>query len=138
MTAARTGPCAILRNGIRRLVEWQANYELPGVSELVIHDNSGTDGTTESLRALDEAGALIHPDWSQSMGARPQRLTHEHARRHSDVDWLGFFDADEVLVLHQDATLAELLARFPPDVSAEAANRIVFGTAGRGTVAPFR
>ncbi|NHB77003.1 glycosyltransferase family 2 protein [Rhodobacter calidifons] len=135
--APRIALCAIIRNEIRALVEWLAHYKALGVSEVVIYDNSSTDGTTEALRVLDEAGELVHLDWPHSVGARPQRLAYEHARRHSDADWLAFFDADEFLVLHQDASLGAFLARMPPDVSAVAENWIVFGSGGAQTYLPL-
>lgn len=137
MTATRIALCAIVRNEIRGLVEWLAHYKALGVDEIVIYDNSSTDGTTEALRALDEAGELVHFDWPHAVGARPQRLAYEHARRNSDADWLAFFDADEFLVLHQDASLADFLARLPQDVSAVAVNWIVFGSGGERTYRPL-
>lgn len=135
--APRIALCAIVRNEIRGLVEWLAHYKVLGVSEVVIYDNSSTDGTTEALRVLDEAGELIHLDWPHSVGARPQRLAYEHARRHSDADWLAFFDADEFLVLQRDASLADFLARMPQDVSAVAVNWITFGSGGAETYLPL-
>lgn len=65
------------------------------------------------------------------MGERPQRLAYEHARKHSEADWLAFFDADEFLVLHRDADVKSFLARFPPDVGAVAVNWVVFGSGGQ-------
>ncbi|MFN3994280.1 MAG: glycosyltransferase family 2 protein [Tabrizicola flagellatus] len=130
MTAPRIALCAIVRNEIRGLIEWLAHYKVLGVAELIIYDNASTDGTTDLLRMLDEAGELVHLDWPNSVGARPQRRAYEHARRHSDADWLAFFDADEFLVLHRDASLAGFLAGLPRDASAVAVNWIVFGSGG--------
>jgi hypothetical protein len=130
MAEQRIALCAIVRNEIRSLVEWLAYHKALGFSEIVIYDNASTDGTTDVLRVLDEAGELVHLDWPHSVGARPQRLAYEHARKHSDADWLAFFDADEFLVLHQDASVADFLARLPDDVSAVAVNWIVFGSGG--------
>ena len=56
---------------------------------------------------------------------------YEHARKHSDADWLAFFDADEFLVLHQDVSIGAFLHRFEADVSAVAVNWIVFGSGGQ-------
>lgn len=133
MTAARIALCAIVRNEIRSLVEWLAYHKALGFTEVVIYDNASTDGTSDVLRVLDEAGELVHLDWPHSVGARPQRLAYEHARKHSDADWLAFFDADEFLLLHGDANVADFLARFPDEVSAVAVNWVVFGSAGEAT-----
>jgi hypothetical protein len=133
MTAVRIALCAIVRNEIRSLVEWLAYHKALGFTEVVIYDNASTDGTTDVLRVLDEAGELVHLDWPHSVGARPQRLAYEHARKHSDADWLAFFDADEFLVLRRDRSIGDFLARFPADVSAVAVNWIVFGSGGEVT-----
>ena len=107
MTNPRIALCTIVRNEIRSLVEWLAHHKALGFTEVVIYDNDSTDGTTDVLRALDEAGELVHLPWPHSVGARPQRLAYEHARQHSDADWIAFFDADEFLVLHHDASIAD-------------------------------
>lgn len=133
MAGLRVALCAIVRNEIRSIVEWLAYYKVLGFTDFVIYDNDSTDGTTEMLRALDEAGELLHLPWPHQMGARPQRLAYEHARKHCDADWLAFFDADEFLVLHRDASITAFLARFPDEVSAVAVNWIVFGSGGQST-----
>ena len=137
MTNPRIALCAIIRNEIRSLVEWLAYHKALGFTDVVIYDNDSTDGTTDVLRVLDEAGELVHLPWPHSVGARPQRLAYERARRHSDADWLAFFDADEFLVLHQDASIVNFLTRFADDVSAIAMNWIVFGSGGQTTYRPL-
>lgn len=128
--------CAIVRNEIRSLVEWLAHHKVLGFDEFLIYDNDSTDGTTDLLRVLDEAGELVHLPWPHAVGARPQRLAYEHARKHSAADWIAFFDADEFLILHRDATIREFLARFDAEVSAVAVNWIVFGSAGMARYHP--
>lgn len=137
MTQPRIALCAIVRNEIRALVEWLAHYKALGFTDFAIYDNDSTDGTTDLLRVLDEAGELVHLPWPHSVGARPQRLAYEHARKHSEADWLAFFDADEFLVLHRDASIGAFLAGFPDDVSAVAVNWIVFGSGGAETYRPL-
>lgn len=131
MTAPRIALCAIVRNEIRSLIEWLAHYKVLGFTDFVLYDNASDDGTTEALQALDAAGELVHLDWPHEVGARPQRLAYEHARKHLEVDWIAFFDADEFLVLHRDAGIAEFLTHFEADVSAVAVNWIVFGSGGQ-------
>ena len=131
MTPPRIALCAIVRNEIRGIVEWLAHYKALGVDDFLIYDNDSTDGTSEVLRVLDEAGELVHLPWPHEMGARPQRLAYEHARKHSEADWIAFFDADEFLVLHEDAGIGAFLARFGGDVAAVAVNWVVFGSGGQ-------
>lgn len=133
MTVPRIALCAIVRNEIRSLVEWLAHYKALGFNEFILYDNDSTDGTAEVLRVLDEAGELVYLPWPHAMGARPQRLAYEHARKNCDADWMAFFDADEFLALYQDVGIAGFLKRFPDDVSAVAVNWIVFGSGGQAT-----
>ena len=130
MAGERIALCGIVRNEIRSVVEWLAHHKALGFTDFLIYDNASTDGTSDLLQALDEAGELIHLPWPHEVGARPQRLAYEHARRHSDADWLAFFDADEFLALKADASIGRFLARFGPDVSAVAVNWVVFGSGG--------
>jgi hypothetical protein len=123
--------CGIVRNEIRSIIEWLAHYKALGFNDFLIYDNASTDGTSDVLRVLDEADEVVHLDWPHSVGARPQRLAYEHARKHADADWLAFLDADEFLVLHQDASIGAFLSRFDPEVSAIAVNWIVFGSGGQ-------
>lgn len=137
MAGERIALCGIVRNEIRGIVEWLAHYKALGFSDLLIYDNESTDGTSELLRVLDEAGEVVHLPWPHEVGARPQRLAYEHARKHSDADWIAYFDADEFLVLHRDATIGDFLARFDGDVSAIAVNWIVFGSGGQQAYRPL-
>ena len=131
MAGERIALCGIVRNEIRGIVEWLAHYKALGFHDLLIYDNESSDGTSEVLRALDEAGELVHLDWPHAVGARPQRLAYEHARKHSEADWLAFFDADEFLVLPRDAGIGDFLARFGAEVAAVAVNWVVFGSGGQ-------
>ena len=131
MAGERIALCGIVRNEIRGVVEWLAHYKALGFTDFLIYDNASSDGTTEVLQALDEAGELVHLDWPHEMGPRPQRRAYDHARKHAEVDWLAFFDADEFLLLHDDADIGAFLARFERDVSAIAVNWIVFGSGGQ-------
>ncbi|MBN8631313.1 MAG: glycosyltransferase family 2 protein [Rhodobacterales bacterium] len=135
MTKPRIALCAIVRNEIRSLVEWLAHYKTLGFTDFLIYDNDSDDGTSDVLQVLDEAGELVLLPWPHEVGARPQRLAYEHARKHSDADWLAFFDADEFLVLHQDADIGGFLRRFGEDVAAVAVNWIVFGSGGQARYA---
>lgn len=131
MAETRVALCGIVKDEIHAIVEWLAHYKALGFTDFLIYDNESTDGTSDVLRVLDEAGELVHLDWPHDVGHRPQRMAYEHARLHSEVDWLGYFDADEFLVLRSDASIADFLSRFDADVSAIAFNWTVFGSGGQ-------
>lgn len=123
--------CGIVKNEVRSIVEWLAHYKALGFTDFVIYDNESTDGTETILQVLDEAGELIRLDWPHSMGERPQRAAYEHMRKNASVDWIAFFDADEFLLLRDDRTIADFLARFGDDVSAVSINWVVFNSGGQ-------
>lgn len=128
--------CGIVKDEIHGIVEWLAHYKALGFTDFLIYDNDSTDGTSDVLRALDEAGELVHLDWPHEVGSRPQRMAYEHAWRHSDVDWIAFFDADEFLFLRDDPSIDAFLGRFEADVSAIAFNWTVFGSGGQKRYRP--
>lgn len=123
--------CGIVKNELRSVVEWLAHYKALGFTDFVIYDNESTDGTGEILQALDDAGELIRIEWPHEVGLHPQRLAYEHMRKGSVVDWIAFFDADEFLLLRQDATIADFLRRFDDDVGAIAINWVAFNSGGQ-------
>jgi glycosyltransferase involved in cell wall biosynthesis len=129
--------CGIVKDEVRSILEWLAHYKALGFDDLLIYDNGSSDGTEVILQALDEAGELVHLDWPHAMGLWPQRRAYEHARKHATADWLAFFDADEFLVLHEDASIGDFIRRFPPDVAAVAVNWVVFGSDGQARYRPW-
>jgi glycosyltransferase involved in cell wall biosynthesis len=137
MPEASVALCGIVRNEIRSIVEWLAHYKALGVTEFLIYDNDSTDGTTELLRALDEADEIIHLDWPHAVGPWPQRQAYEHARKWATADWLAYFDADEFLFLREDASIGQFLARFDEDVAAVAVNWVIFGSGGQAFYRPL-
>ena len=136
MTAPRIALCAIVRNEVRSIVEWLAHYKALGFDEFLIYDNESQDGTEAILQALDDAGEVTYLDWPHAVGRWPQRRAYDHARKGASADWLAFFDADEFLVLHEDASIGAFLKRFPADVAAVAVNWVVFGSDGQARYRP--
>lgn len=112
-------------------MEWLAHYKALGFTDFVIYDNDSTDGTSEVLQVLDNAGEILRLGWPHTVGARPQRLAYEHMRKHAAVDWIAYFDADEFLLLRQDDSIADFLGRFGDDVNAIAINWVVFNSGGQ-------
>ncbi len=131
MTDITVALCGIVKNEIRSIVEWLAHYKALGFTDFVIYDNESTDGTSEVLQVLDDAGELLRIEWPHSVGERPQRLAYEHMRKHSTVDWIAFFDTDEFLLLRHDDSIADFLRRFDDDVNAIAVNWVLFNSGGQ-------
>jgi hypothetical protein len=128
--------CGIVRNEVKSIIEWLAHYKALGFDEFLIYDNESQDGTEVILQALDAAGELTYLDWPHAIGRWPQRRAYEHARKWASAEWLAFFDADEFLVLREDASIAAFLQRFPPDVAAIVVNWVVFGSDGQSRYRP--
>lgn len=123
--------CGIVKNEIRSIIEWLAHYKALGFTDFVIYDNESTDGTSEVLQALDDAGELIRIDWPHTVGENPQTRAYNHMRRSSTVDWIAFFDADEFLFLRHDDNIADFLQRFGADVGAIVVNWVPFNSGGQ-------
>jgi hypothetical protein len=113
-----------------------AHYKALGVDDFLIYDNASTDGTETLLAALAEAGEITLIPWPHTVGERPQRLAYADARKRARADWLAFFDADEFLLLREDASLGGFLQRFDDSVSAVAVNWVVFGSGGQAVWRP--
>lgn len=122
----------IAKNEAPYLLEWVAYHRLLGFDTIVIYDNLSTDGSTELLAGLHQAGVIEHRMWTLGKDESPQVTAYQHALRRVQTDWLYIIDADEFLVLHQHATVGEFLAGFAqrPEVSSIGINWRVFGDNG--------
>jgi hypothetical protein len=136
MADASIALCGIVRNEIRGIVEWLAHYKALGFSEFLIYDNESNDGTEVILQELHDAGELTYRHWPHTVWVWPQRRAYENARRQAKSDWVAYFDADEFLVLREDASIGDFLLRFAPDVAAVAVNWVVFGSDGQVAYRP--
>jgi hypothetical protein len=128
--------CAIMKNEYFYILEWIAYHRLLGFDRIVIYSNDSTDGSVDLLNALARCGVIAH--WLQPTGAgvSPQHAAYAHAIRTCETEWIGFLDADEFLVLKEDETVQDFLARFDAEVSAVAVNWRMFGSSGRRTYEP--
>jgi glycosyltransferase involved in cell wall biosynthesis len=136
MTDLSIALCGIVRNEIRGIIEWLAHNKVLGFTDFVIYDNESTDGTSEVLQALDEAGELIRIEWPHAVGVNPQIMAYDHMRKSSTVDWIAFFDADEFLFLRHDDSISDFLKRFGDDVGAIAVNWVPFNSNGQDRFRP--
>ncbi len=133
--AIRIGIAAIFKNEAPYVLEWLAHHRLLGVTAFFIADNESTDGTSELLQALDEAGLVHCLPFPNPPSGKPQLPAYrELLKRHgAAVDWMAIIDADEFLWPDTPgANLGRWLADHPPaaDVGAVALNWAVYGSAG--------
>ena len=87
---------AVMKQERPYIIEWVAWYRLLGF-EIMIADNGGSDGQTELLRRLDDAGLISYLDVRHFRRA-PQTLAYYAMFRRAlraGVTYLGFLDADE-------------------------------------------
>lgn len=121
-----------MRNEGPFIVEWVSWYRMLGFEVLVV-TNDCTDHSVELLQALQAAGWLHHQGHAPEAGEPPKRSAHRSMHDHPETaraDWLLICDVDEFLVLHQDDTVQDYLARLSPPPMGIAFHWRCFGTGG--------
>ncbi|CAM5362163.1 hypothetical protein AFEL58S_01427 [Afipia felis] len=124
---------AIVKNEAPYLIDWLAWHQALGFTDFIIADNDSTDGTTEILSTLDQAGMLTHIKFPNRLHKRPQLEAYDHmCRRLSGrVDWLALIDADEFIMPETPGDdLATVLRSMPQDTGAVTLNWAIFGSGG--------
>jgi glycosyltransferase involved in cell wall biosynthesis len=123
--------CAIMKNEYRYILEWVAYHRLLNFNQIIVYSNDSTDGSVDLLDVLAQNGIIIHRAQRTRTDVSPQNAAYADALAKAQTEWLCFLDADEFLVLKQDATITEFVARFDESVSAIAVHWRVFGSSGR-------
>jgi glycosyltransferase involved in cell wall biosynthesis len=123
--------CVIVKDEAPYMAEWLAHYLTLGFDRIFVYDNGSTDPT----RSIVSACALEEPainlfDWPSRPGEAPQLTAYNDALRSAGTNWIGYFDADELLVLKGFESIGEFLARFPAQAGAIAVNWRMFGSNG--------
>ncbi|HYZ64168.1 MAG TPA: glycosyltransferase family 2 protein [Acetobacteraceae bacterium] len=126
----RTAACVIVKNEARDILEWLAYHSLLGFDALIVFDNDSTDATGIIVQKAMRRFPIHYWPWHRS-DPESQTGAYEEACRHfrDEFDWIGFYDADEFLVLHQHESIAAFLAGFRP-FAAVAVNWAIFGANG--------
>jgi glycosyltransferase involved in cell wall biosynthesis len=123
--------CLIARDEAPYLVEWLAHYLSLGFDRIVVYDNGSTDRSLELVQACARRFPNIASrPWPDRPGEAPQLSAYADAIRRCETEWIGFFDADELLVLKSHASIGEFLARYPGDAGSVAINWLLFGSSG--------
>ncbi len=127
----KVAACLIVKDEVRDIAEWLALYRLIGFDTLLVYDNGSTDGTRDVVDAAARQFDVRRTEWGRN-DFRSQMDAYEDACRRwgSEFKWIGFFDVDEFLVLHQGLSLNEFLDRSPA-IAAVVANWALFGSSGQ-------
>ena len=136
MTAPTATLVAIVRDEGPYLIEWIAYHRLIGFDRLLIYSNHSSDGSDAMLDRLAAHGIVDHRRWADAEGQSAQVSAYRDSLARIATEWVAFLDADEFLLLRQDASVGAFLGRFGTDVSAVALNWRLFGSGGQDEAGP--
>lgn len=131
--------CAICKNENPYILEWVAYQKLVGFDHVFVYDNDSSDGTSEALIRLHEAGQITRIFWPRLPEVAPQRSAYADflERFGHGFDWAMICDLDEFLCVDQGTVqqfIGEaLLAN--SEASAIAIPWLVFGSSGQAAIA---
>lgn len=123
--------CLIAKDEAPYMVEWLGHYLRLGFERIEVYDNGSTDGTAAIVRACARQfpGVEYRP-WPDRPGSAPQLSAYANALARCRTEWIGFFDADELLVLKEHASVGAFLDRYPGNAGSVAINWLMFGSGG--------
>jgi hypothetical protein len=132
----RTAACVVVKNEARDIAEWVAYHRLIGFDELIVYDNSSTDGTLAALRTAARRVPIHIFDWPRSDPAMQTEAYEDACRRFAGTfDWIACVDADEFLVLRQHGSINEWLSGFD-GFAAVGVSWAIFGASGHEDIPP--
>ncbi len=127
---------ATMKNEAPFLLEWLAYHKVIGFTRFVIFSNDSTDGTTELLSALHDAGEITHIYHEPTDDVAIVHTVSEKAMSSGLLqtgDWVMWLDADEFLNVHVGGNTVSDLAHFvaaKEKVQGICISWRVFGTGG--------
>lgn len=116
MTETRFLVAAAMKDEGPFILEWVCWYRMLGF-ELLIVTNDCSDHSVDLLQVLVKAGWIRHAEHAPREGEPPKKSAHRAIQTHpgvADADWLLICDVDEFLVLREDLSIADYVARFDP------------------------
>jgi hypothetical protein len=131
--------CAVVlmvKDEAHDIAAWLAWYHVLGFNTCIVFDDYSTDGTWEILQRAAQVQDIrltrtLGPRETASDVWRRQHACYDFALKQyrHEFAWLGFFDADEFLLLNQDETVQAFLARFA-HADAVGVNWCLYGSNG--------
>ena len=99
-----------VKNENATLREWVEHYYSLGFYRIFIWDNNDVEDPMDVLQGYEDFVKIL-----DHRNANKDQLVAYNTVLKMDTgcDWLAFFDADEYLVLKEDATISDYLSRFP-------------------------
>jgi glycosyltransferase involved in cell wall biosynthesis len=123
--------CTIVRNEAARIAAWIAYHRAIGFDTLVVYDNLSTDETRAVVERMSTVVDVRYVEWRRRDDAF-------HSAAYTDAlecfggayDWMFFMDSDEFVQLLDGASIREVMAGYPADVSAVGFNWAIYGSSG--------
>jgi hypothetical protein len=103
--------CLRFRDEARFLAEWIDYYIAAGVSHFFLYNNNSEDDYLVILRPFLESGAVTLIDWRQTP-ASPAADEDCIRRAIGRYEWVGFFDADEFVVIRDGSSIPQFLSQY--------------------------
>lgn len=104
--------CLRFRDEARYLAEWLDYYLAAGIAHFFLYNNFSKDDFDSVLSPYISAGRVTLIDWPRAP-ASPAAENDCIARTAGRFEWVGFFDADEFVVIADGRSIPEFLAEFP-------------------------
>ena len=127
--APKIAVVAIVKNEGPYLEEWVNHYLSIGVDHIFLYDNGSTDNTAAVLRKYLNHGFVTHLNFPKFYG-QIEAYNHAISLFGHHFDWIGFFDADEFLVIKSHQDVKSYLADVPVDFDQIKIPWMVFGFSG--------
>jgi len=126
--SGRVALCLRFRDESRYLKEWLDYHLAAGIDHFFLYNNFSKDHYEVVLKPYLEGGLVTLIDWPRAP-ASPAAENDCIARTAGRFDWVGFFDADEFVVIADGRTIPEFLGDFP-QVCGLAVHNYNFGSNG--------
>ena len=108
--------CAIVKNEGPYLLEWIAHSKVIGFEKIIIYDNESTDEGPAMLTALAAHGEIDLNSWvwpkDAEIGPQIPCYTAAVEKYRDEIEWIGFIDIDEFLVLKQHDNVRQFVEEY--------------------------
>lgn len=129
--------CGIFKNEAPYILEWLAHHKSIGIENYYIADNISSDGSSELLIKLHDAGVIHRLEWPTQSGVKPQLPAYNRLAelaRNDGITWAFFIDADEFITLQKEhfniSSVIDSIINGDPSVAGIAINWATYGSSG--------